>query len=436
MKEHQKGSLFELDGTIPLTQALPFGIQHVLAMFLGNISPVIIIVGLLQLSADMGTTLIQNAMFVSGMATLLQIYPIFRVGAGLPIVMGTSSGFLGTAKSIGAEYGYPGIMGATLVGSLVQILLGFFIKPLRKFFPPIVTSLVVISIGLNLVPVGARYLGGGAESTDFGSWRNLLAGAVVLTTIILVNQSRWIILKSSAVLIGITAGYLISIPLGMVDFTQLANAAWFSMPKPLLSGFEFHPSAIIAMIIMYFASSVETVGNISSITENALNREPKLDEIRGGVLGDGVGCLMASFFSILPNTCFSQNAGLVSVTRIVNRFTVMTGAVLLVLAGFIPKFSAIFSIMPKSVLGGAAMVMFSMILVNGIKALLKTKITDRDSLIIAVSLGLGVGIGNVPQLVSQLPSWVSQVFAGNSVVTTFFIAAVMNLALPVKENKD
>lgn len=431
------GSIYELEGRVPLKQAIPLGIQHVLAMFLGNVSPLIIICGVLNVPLETKSILIQNAMFISGAATLLQLYPVFKMGSGLPIVMGTSSGFIGTEKVIGMAYGYDAIMGASLVGAILEIILGFFIKPLKKLFPPIVTSLVIISIGLSLLPVGISYFGGGSSSQDFGSPKNLLVATIVIIVIIILKQFTEGFLSVSSVLIGIIVGYIVSICLGMVDFTEVKNAAWISLPKPFVMGFEFKIDSIIAMSIMYIATAVETVGNISAITLGGLGRNATNREFSGGVIADGIASSVGSIFGVLPNTAFGQNAGLVAVTKVVNKFSIMTGAVFLILAGFIPKLSALFSVMPQSVLGGAAVIMFSMILVSGLQSLLREGLDSRNGLIVAVSIGLGVGIGEIPEVLRYLPEWATQVFGNNSIIMTFVIATALNLILPKKEeNKE
>lgn len=431
----KNNEIYQLDGKVPLKKAIPLGIQHVLAMFLGNISPLLIICGMLEMDQGIKTTLIQNSMFIAGIATLIQLYPIWKVGSGLPVVMGTSSGFIGTAKSIGAAYGYGAILGASLIGALLEIVLGFFIKPLKKLFPPIVTSLVIISIGLSLLPVGIRYFGGGSGAADFGDPKHLIVGLLVIVVIVVLKQFHGSFLSVSSILIGIIVGYVAAVCLGMVDFTQVKEAAWIALPKPMVVGFEFNMSAIVAMCIMYIATAVETVGDISGIANGGLDREPSDRELSGGVIADGVGSLIASFFGVLPNTSFSQNVGLVQVTKVVNRFVIATGAVFLLLMGFIPKLSALFSVMPQSVLGGAAVIMFASILVSGLQSLLREKITGRSGLIISLAIGLGVGIGNVPEVLDQLPAWVGQIFAQNGIIMTFVIATVMNLVLP-KEKEE
>lgn len=435
MAMDKNNEIYQLDGKVPLKKAIPLGIQHVLAMFLGNISPLLIICGMLEMDQGVKAALIQNSMFIAGIATLIQLYPIWKVGSGLPVVMGTSSGFIGTAKSIGAAYGYGAILGASIIGSLLEIVLGFFIKPLKKLFPPIVTSLVIISIGLSLLPVGIRYFGGGSGAADFGDPKHLLVGLIVIIVIVVLKQFQGSFLSVSSILIGIIVGYIAAVCLGMVDFTQVKEAAWIALPRPMVVGFEFHPSAIVAMCIMYIATAVETVGDISGIANGGLDREPSDKELSGGVIADGFGSFIAALFGVLPNTSFSQNVGLVQVTKVVNRFVIATGAVFLLLMGFIPKLSALFSVMPQSVLGGAAVIMFASILVSGLQSLLREKITGRSGLIISLAIGLGVGIGNVPEVLDQLPAWVGQIFAQNGIIMTFVIATVMNLVLP-KEKEE
>lgn len=432
----KKGSIYELEGRVPLGQAVPLGIQHVLAMFLGNVSPLIIVCGILNIPIETKSILIQNSMFVAGVATMIQLYPIFKVGSGLPVVMGTSSGFIGTEKAIGAAYGYSAIMGASLIGAVLEIILGFFIKPLRKLFPPVVTSLVVISIGLSLLPVGVKYFAGGAGAADFGSPKHLLVGTIVILVIIVLQNFAKGFVKSSAILIGIIVGYIVSVCMGMVDFTSVKEASWISLPKPFVMGFEFRLDAIISMAIMYVATTVETIGDISAIAVGGLGREATDKELAGGVMADGVSSFIAALFGLAPNTSFSQNVGLVAVTKVVNKFVIMTGALFLILAGFFPKLSALLSVMPQSVLGGAAVIMFAMIFVSGLQSLFNEGIDGRNGLIVALAIGIGVGVGNVPEALDQLPSFISQIFAQNGIIMTFVIASILNLVLPKDKKED
>ena len=433
-KEKKTGSIYELDGVVPLKQAIPLGIQHVLAMFLGNISPLLIIAGMLSMAPDLKSALIQNAMFIAGAVTLLQLYPVWKIGAKLPIVMGTSSGFIGTAKAMGALYGYGALMGASFIGGLFEMVLGYFVKPLKKLFPPVVTSLVIVSIGLSLLPVGINYFGGGNGAADFGDPKHLLVGSIVILVIIIAKQFKGII-NNASILIGIVVGYIVAIFMGMVDFSAVSSASWIALPKFMPVPLEFNLEAIIAMGIMFIATTVETIGDASGICNGGMDREATMEEIQGAVMADGFGSVLASLFGVLPNTSFSQNVGMVTVTKVVNRFVVMTGAVFLILCGFCPKLSALFAVMPQSVLGGAAVIMFASILVSGIQSLIRCELDERNCLIISLAIGLGVGIGQVPTVLAQLPTWVGNIFAQNGIIMTFVIATVLNLVLPKKKNK-
>lgn len=429
-KKGTMGSIYELDGRVPLKEAIPLGLQHVLAMFVGNVSPLIIICGMLNMEAGQKAMIMQNAMFIAGIVTLLQLYPVWRIGAKLPIVMGTSSGFLPTIKVAAGSYGYGAIMGASLIGALMEIVLGFFIKPLKRFFPPIVTGTVVIAIGLSLIPTGVQFFAGGIGASDFGSISNLLLGLFVMAVVIFFQQFTKGFTRVSAILIGIVVGYIVAIFMGKVDFSGVAAANWVSLPQPFAFPFEFKIEVIIPMLIMYIATAVETVGDVSGITMGGLGREATDEELSGAVMADGVGSAIAAFFGVLPNTSFSQNVGLVSMTKVVNRYAIMTGAAFLLLAGFFPKLGAIVAATPQSVLGGATVVMFAMIAVSGMQLIFKENMEGRNATIVALALGLGLGLGNVPEALVNLPGWASLLFAQSGIVVSFIIASVMNLILP------
>ena len=328
---------------------------------------------------------------------------------------------------------------AVLVGGIVFNLgmlgyfkyTGMFIDVLNRVCGALGFALRLPQVDI-LLPVGISYFGGGSGAADFGSPNHLLVGTFVIIVILIAKQFKgWI--ADASILVGIVAGYVLAICLGMVDFSPLADAAWLALPKfmPVMPIFDLQ--AIIAMCILFVATAVETVGNISGITNGAFDREPTPEEMRGGVMADSVGSLFGSFFGVLPVTTFAQNVGLVVVSRIVNRFVILTGVIFLLLCGFCPKISVLFSIMPQSVLGGAAVIMFSMIVVSGIQALGREKMDERTGLISALSLGLGVGIGNIPSVLAQLPEWVNMIFAQNSIIMTFVVATVLNLILPKKK---
>jgi len=428
-------SAFELDGVPPLKQAVPLGLQHVLAMFVGNITPIIIVAGILKLSIEEKTFLIQCAMFASGIVTLIQAYPVGRIGARLPIVQGTSFGFLPTAISIGKVHGFSGILGAALVGGLVECFLGFFLKPLRKLFPPVVTGTVLLSIGLSLLPVGIKYFAGGVKAPDFGSASNLILGAIVLVTILVFKQYTKGILSASSILIGIFVGFVAAYFMGKLNFTNFQNAGYFSFPMPLKFGISFHIDAIIAMSLMYIVTTVETVGDISGVTMGGAKREATDRELSGGVLADGFGSMFAALFNCLPNTSFSQNVGIVALTKVMSRYVVAIGALILIFSGLIPKFGAIFAMIPNPVLGGAMVIVFAMIAVSGMSLITKQPMCSKNSIIVAVALGLGFGLGSVPEALKIFPKEFQMIFGGSGIVITGIIALVLNLILPVSKDE-
>lgn len=462
--------IYQLDGMPKLHIALPLGLQHVLAMFVGNLAPVLILSGVVSnatkeaiMSPDQKILMVQCAMFVSGMATLLQLYPLkigkFQIGSGLPIVMGTSFIFVPTMTLIGMQYGLNAIFGATLLASLVQIFFGIFLKPLKRFFPPIVIGCVLMSIGLNLLTVGVQYFAGGAAAQSaaakaqalaaagetvpadvaamaakYGSWQNILIGTVVFLVIVAFQRWGKGIYKASAILAGIIVGYIVAIILGQVDFTAINNASFAAAPIPFYIRPEFHLNTAVSIAMLYIISSLETMGNVNGITVAAFNREATAGEVSGAVVADGFGCMFASVFGALPNTAFGQNAGLVAMTKVVNRWCLATGAFVLILAGFIPKIGAIFSIMPQSVLGGAVITVFGMIMINGMKLIYLDGLDERNVLIIAITFGIGYAISKVPSLVQLFPQPFEFIF-NDTTVAVCIVAVLANLLFSKREKK-
>lgn len=429
-----KKVIYQLDGRPKLTEAIPLGLQHILAMFVGNVTPLIIISNVLNLDGATKASLIQCAMFVSGIVTLIQCYPLGAIGAKLPIVMGTSFGFVPAATAIGVKYGIEGILGACLVGALFQILVGgLVLKHIRKYFPPVVTGIVVLTMGIALLPTGVNYFAGGVGAADFASPSNLFLGTIVLITVIFFKQYTKGMLSISSVLIGLIVGYLVAIPMGKIDFSSLSQAAFVSIPVPFQLGFSFHMDAIIAMIFVYMVSTVETIGDTTAIANSGLGREASEKEIVGAVLADGIGSFLGAIFNVLPNTSFGQNVGIVAMTKIVNRFVVATGAFILITAGIFPKVGALISLMPASVLGGASIVMFSMIVVSGIRLITTDKLTERNAMIIAVSLGLGLGVAYVPGFFDAFPESIQLIFGESKTVLPAILAVILNMVLPKEE---
>ncbi len=454
-----KGAEYDFYGKMSLKKAIPLGMQHVLAMFVGNLTPIILITGACGLGAgtefaDLQVALLQNAMLIAGIVTLIQLFAIGPVGGKVPIIMGTSSGFIGVCNSVASVMGggvlaYGAIMGASLIGGLFEGVLGLMLKPLRKFFPPVVTGAVVLSIGLSLISVGVNSFGGGSSAKDFGSLENLMLGAIVLIVIVALKHGTKGMTSASSILIGIIVGYIVAgimaavlpttgIDADGVEYTKawvlnwdkVASASWFAVPKILPVELVFDLRAILPILIMFIVTAVETVGDISGVMVGGMDREATDTELSGGVICDGLGSTLAALFGVLPNTSFSQNVGLVTMTKIVNRFALATGAVFLVLCGLFPKLAALISIMPQSVLGGAAVMMFSSIVVSGIQLITKEKMTPRSITIVSVALGLGYGLGANSNVLTGLPQYIQLIFGGSGIVPAAIVAIVLNIILP------
>jgi NCS2 family nucleobase:cation symporter-2 len=435
---------YRFDGKLSLLQSVPLGLQHILAMFVGNLTPLIIVIGMCSGQNLDQVVLLQNAMFVAGVATIIQLFPIWRVGGRVPIVMGTSSGFLGVAKNISTTYGYGALMGASLIGGLFEAVLGFFIKPLRKIFPSLVTGVVVLTIGLSLIAVGIQSFGGGykggAPVADYGSWQNLTIAFIVLLTIIGVKHFTKGFLSSSSILIGIIVGYIAAAIMQLcipdangswiIDWSSVSSAGWFAVPKIMPVAMVFKWAAILPMLIMYIVTAVETVGDVSGVMEGGMGREATDRELSGSVIWDGLGSSFASLFGVMPNTSFSQNVGLVTMTKVVNRRAITCGAIFLILCAFFPKIGGVLSAMPQAVLGGAAIYMFSSIVVSGIQLITKEKMTARSITIVAVSLGVGYGMGANSTILQNMPELVQNIFGGSGIVPAAVVAIILNLCLP------
>ena len=457
-----KKAAYDFYGKMPFRKAFPLGLQHVLAMFVGNLTPILIITGACGIGsgtefAEVQVALLQNAMLVAGIVTLIQLYAIGPVGGKVPIIMGTSSGFIGVFNSVAGVMGggilaYGAILGASLIGGLFETVLGFMLKPLRRFFPAVVTGTVVLSIGLSLISVGVGSFGGGSSAKDYGSMENLLLGTLVLVVIIALKHGTKGMTSVSSILIGIIVGYIVAAIMALVlpttgvtaegveytkawvlNWDKVAQAKWFAVPALMPVKLVFDPRAIVPVLIMFVVTAVETVGDISGVIEGGMDREATDSELSGGVVCDGVGSSLASLFGVLPNTSFSHNVGLVTMTKLVNRFALATGAVFLILCGLFPKLSALISIMPQSVLGGAAVMMFSSIVVRGIGLITKEKMTVRNTTIVSVALGLGYGLGANSGVLAGLPQSVQLIFGGSGIVPAALVAIILNIVLPKEE---
>lgn len=423
-------SKYEVDGVPPLKESIPLGLQHVFAMFLSNLTPAILVASICGITGQDLVILVQSSMVIGGIATLMQTYPIGNTGGKLPIMMGISSGFIPTNMAIAKNYGMPALLGAILVGGIICAILGYFIKHLRRLFPNIVTGTVVLTIGLSLLPIGINAIAGGDGTPDFASPKNWIVGLVVLVIVLLLQNYGKGFTKTSAVLIGIIIGYVIAIPLGMVDFGSIRDAGWFALPKPFHFGMEFEMGAIIPMTIMFVVTAVETIGDVSAITLGGAGREATEKELSGSVISNGLSSILAAVFNTLPTTSFSQNVGMVALTKVMSRFVVATGAVFLLLAGFIPKFGAILSTIPQCVIGGASLIIFSQIAMTGIDILTQEPLTDRSKIIVGLSLIFGMGLSSVPEAMKYFPEAFTLIFGGSGIVIACLVAILLNIIIP------
>lgn len=433
MSDKKIENVFQLDGQVPLKTAIPFGLQHVLAMFVANLSPIAIICAAAQpaLSTAEIAMLVQNAMFVAGIATMIQLYPVWKVGSKLPIVMGVSFTFVTILSTIAANYGYPTVIGCVMIGGIFEGTLGLFAKYWRKLISPIVAACVVTAIGFSLFTVGARSFGGG-YADDFGAPKNLLLGTVTLATCLLWNIKAKGYLKQLSVLAGLTVGYIVAIFMGKVDLSIIFADGLISLPEFLPFKPVFNIGAIVSVCIIYLVSAAETIGDTTALVAGGLDRDIQNHEISGSLACDGFASTISSLFGCPPVTSFSQNVGLINMTKVVNRFTIATGAVAMILAGLLPPIGNFFASLPESVLGGCTLMMFGTILFSGVEMLAKAGFNQRNSIIVSLSLAIGIGFTTSSEigLWAYFPEVVQSVFATNVVAVVFVVAIVLNLILP------
>ncbi len=424
-------NIYNLDGRVPIAKAIPFGLQHILAMFVANLTPIMMIGAASGLSQDQITMLLQNAMFMAGIATLIQLYPIGRVGSRLPIVMGVSFTFVTILSYVGTQYGYGAVVGSVIVGGIFEGTLGLFAKYWRRIITPVVSGLVVTTIGYSLLTVGVRSFGGG-YTDSFGSAQNLLLGTITLAACLLFNifaKSYW---KQLSVLFGLLVGYIVSLCLGVVDLSGILSNGIIAFPRILPIAPEFNVNAIISVSIIFLVSAAETIGDTSAVVAKGLDREITEREISGSLACDGFASSLTGLFGCPPVTSFSQNVGLIAMTKVVNRFTLMTGAMCMILAGFIPPIGAFFSSIPESVLGGCTIMMFGTIMVSGIEMLARASFTQRNIIITALSLAIGIGFTSASEIDiwGIFPKMVQDVFSANCVAVVFVVAIILSLILP------
>ena len=423
-------NIYSLDGKVPFLKSIPFGLQHVLAMFVANIAPIMIVTGASGLSVQETASLIQTAMIMAGIGTLVQLFTLWKLGARLPIVMGISFTFVSVFCYVGPKWGYEAIIGAVIVGGIIEGLLGLFAKYWRKIISPIVSACVVTAIGFSLLSVGANSFAGGVDAADFGSAQNWILGTVTLVCCILFNIFAKGHLKQLSVLFGLVVGYIVALIMGKVDLSALEGIAVVSLPQIMPYKPAFNLSAIVSVTMIFLVSATETIGDTSAMTNTVLGREATEKEISGSLACDGLISSLSACFGCMPITSFSQNVGLLAMTKVVNRYTIATGAGILLLAGIFPAFGAVLATLPEAVLGGCTIMMFGNIVISGLQMIGSCGFTQRNITIAALSLSIGLGFTQVPDMFNIFPTLVRTIFAENCVAVVFLAAIIMNLIMP------
>lgn len=432
MKTEKKyASVFELNGVPKLTQAFPLALQHVVAMIVGCVTPAIVIAEMAGLNEGDKVIFVQAALFIAAVSTLIQLFPLGgRIGSGLPVIMGVSFAYLPSMQAIVGNFDIATILGAQLIGGVVAIFVGIFVTKLRKLFPPLITGTVVFTIGLSLYPTAVKYMAGGQSSPNYGAWQNWLVAFLTLAVVVALNHFAKGVLKLASILIGMIVGYIISGFFGMIDFSAVQGAGIFQIPRPMYFGMKFETSAVMTLVILFIINSVQAIGDLSATSGGGLDREPTDKELSGGIIGYGITNILGSFFGGLPTATFSQNVGIVATTKVVNRVVLGLAAGIILLAGFVPKFSALLTTIPQCVLGGATISVFASIAMTGIKLVVQQPLTYRNTSIVGLSVALGMGITQCSDALAQLPAWVTTVFGKSPVVVTTIAAILLNVILP------
>ena len=421
---------------ISIAQGFPYGLQHVLAMFVANLAPISIVAAAAGMDALQSAALIQNALLMAGLGTIIQLFPLWRVGGALPIVTGISFTYVSAVVAIVAAQGYGAAVGAIIVGGLIEGALGLTVRYWRRAVPPIVSAVVVTSIGFSLLSVGAESFGGGSGAEDFGSWQNLLLGLVSLVACLAFQSLAKGTRKQLSVLFGLAVGYVLALMLGKVDLSAFQGLAPISIPQVLPVAPEFDLGAIISIGLLYLVSSVEVMGNTTALAKVGFDREPTDREMSGAITADGVVSSVAGVFGCLPITSFSQNVGLVAMTRVVNRRVIACGGAILILSAFVPAIAAVFNSLPEAVLGGCTVMMFGNIVLSGAQMIADAGFTQRNIQIAALALAAGIGFTQVQGIFAAFPPIVQSIFGSNCIAVAFVVAVVANLLLPRTADED
>lgn len=448
---YSREALFQLNGIPPLGMSISLALQHLVAMIVGCVTPAIIIANALGLPQSERVLLIQVSLVMSAVTTLIELFPIGgKLGSGLPVMFGISFAYLPSMQAIvGGGGDIATIAGAMVVGGIVAAVVGVFVKKIRRFFPPIITGTVVFTIGLSLYPTAINYMAGGTGNTYevvvlrkgltsalvHGSWQNWAVAAFTLIVVMVMSNKGKGICKLAAILLGMIAGYIVAAVFGMVDLSKVRDAAWFSLPRFMHFGIKFEFSACIALALLFAINAIQAIGDLTATTVGGLNREPTDQELQGGIVTYGLTNVLSAFFGSLPTATYSQNVGIVTTNKVVNRVVFALAGGFLLLAGLIPKFSAILTTIPQCVLGGATITVFSTIAMTGMKLIASETISPRNTTIVGLSAALGVGISQSSSALSQFPESITIIFGKTPVVIATIMAVLLNLILP-QENKD
>lgn len=432
--------LMKFDGKPSWGAAFPQAMQHVLAMLIGNITPPMLIAGICGLSAEEQIMLTQAAMIIGGITTLLQLFPVFGFGMKLPNVMGVAFAYMPILTIIGQQYGIAAIFGSQLVAGFVSIFIGMFIGKIRRFFPPIVSGTVVMSIGLSLYKTAINYIGGGSAAQSngtFGSGQYWILAILTLLVTLACNFFGKGLIKVSGMLIGILVGYAAALAMGnVVSFAELQSASWFSLPFPFYFGLEFHADAIVMMILMYMVQAVQTIGDVSSTTMGGFGRECTDQELGGAIKGQGLCGMIGACIGGLPTDPYSQNVGLICTTKVVARRVFLIVGVVMLAAGVLPKFSGLMATIPQPVLGGATVTVFAAITMSGIQLLNEQPLNYRNRMIVGIALALGLGIEAAPDILQFIPSQLFKNILGSSLVVSFLIVFILNIIIPKDDTPE
>ena len=452
-KSSNSNVLFQWEGTPPVADTISLALQHLVAMIVGCVTPAIIISNVLGMENADRILLIQVSLVFSALSTLIQLFPIgkkggFRLGSGLPVILGISFAYLPSMQAIAEAGGnIATIAGAIIFGGVLAVLVGLFIKPIRKLFPPIITGTVVFTIGLSLYPTAINYMAGGTANTYelvvetkhltpalvYGSWQNWAVAVITLIAVLVLQNKGKGLVKLAAILLGLLIGYLVALICGMVDFSGVASAAWIQLPQFMHFGVEFRPDACIALGLLFVINSIQAIGDYTSTTMGGMNREPSDNELQGGIVCYGVSNMVSALFGCLPTATYSQNVGIVITNKVINRTVFATTSLFILLAGICPKFSAVLTTIPQCVLGGATVTVFSTIAMTGMKLITSENLSARNTTIVGLSAALGVGIAQASASMSQFPSEVTIIFGKSPVVIATIMAVLLNIILPRDE---